>query len=220
MNNAKWNDTIRKPKNNGKPKNLVVLLHGYGANGHDLISLADHWRDALADTEFVAPDAPSPCAGAPFGRQWFGLYGISDQQREAEANQAAKDLDAYLDRLLIKRNLPHRSLALAGFSQGGMMALYVGLRRKNPPVAILSYSGALIGAESLMTANIEKPHVLLVHGEEDDVVPFEAMQHAKFILDRLNVPVKSLACPQTGHWINENGLRKGHEFLSLHLKAA
>jgi phospholipase/carboxylesterase len=211
---------VRKPQRGGKPRQLVVLLHGVGADGNDLIGLAPYWAPLLPEAEFVAPDAPFPCDMAPFGRQWFSLQDRSPDAILAGVRATAPILDTFLDHTLAARGLDAQHLALVGFSQGTMMALYVGLRRAAAPAAILGYSGALVGAGQLAQEVRSRPPVLLVHGDADEIVPFQALSHAVKGLRAAGVPVEQLVCPGVGHSIDEAGLRRGGEFLSRAFGAA
>jgi phospholipase/carboxylesterase len=211
---------VRKPQRGGKPRQLVALLHGVGADGNDLIGLAPYWAPLLPEAEFVAPDAPFPCDMAPFGRQWFSLQDRSPDAILAGVRATAPILDTFLDHTLAARGLDAQHLALVGFSQGTMMALYVGLRRAAAPAAILGYSGALVGAGQLAQEVRSRPPVLLVHGDADEIVPFQALSHAVKGLRAAGVPVEQLVCPGVGHSIDEAGLRRGGEFLSRAFGAA
>jgi len=209
----------RPPLAGGKPKSLVVLLHGLGSDGNDLIGLAPYWAPALTETEFLSPHAPFPCDMAPYGRQWFSLQDRTVEAIFAGVRAAAPILDGFLDDALKERGLDESRLALVGFSQGTMMALHVGLRRTNPVVGILGYSGRLIGTEVLAEEIRSRPPVLLVHGDADEVVPFESLAHSKKALSALQVPVETLARPGLGHSIDEVGLTRGGDFLRRRLAA-
>ena len=152
------------------PRHLVVLCHGVGADGHDLIDLGPHWGESLPDAAFSAPDAPEPYDGAPFGRQWWAIGDRDPARMAAGVARAQPMLDAYIDAELARLSLPSDAYALMGFSQGAMMVLYAGLRRATPPRAILAFSGALVAPEALADRRNSAP-VLLVHGESDEVVP-------------------------------------------------
>jgi phospholipase/carboxylesterase len=201
------------PASGGAPRQLVVLLHGVGADGSDLIGLAPYWAELLPEAEFLSPDAPFPCDMAPFGRQWFSLQDRSPAAILAGVRATAPILDAFLDDALAARGLDDRSLALVGFSQGTMMSLYVGLRRATAPAGIIGYSGALVGANDLPHEIRVRPPVLLVHGDADEVVPPQALPMAVKALEAAGVPVDSLTRPGLGHGIDEIGLRDGGAFL-------
>jgi phospholipase/carboxylesterase len=204
---------VRKPASGGKPRRLVVLLHGVGADGNDLIGLAPYWAPALPDAEFVSPDAPFPCDMAPYGRQWFSLQDRSPSAILGGVRAAAPILDAFLDDALAARGLDASQLALVGFSQGTMMSLYVGPRRAKQLAGIVGYSGALIGADTLAQEIRSRPPMLLVHGDADEIVPPQALPLAVKGLTAAGVPVEQLVCPGVGHSIDEAGLRRGAEFL-------
>jgi phospholipase/carboxylesterase len=209
-----------KPASGGPPRRLVVLLHGVGSDGNDLIGLVPYWASVLPDAEFLSPHAPFPCDMAPFGRQWFSLQDRTSAAILAGVRATAPILDAFLDEALAARGLDASQLALVGFSQGTMMSLYTGLRRATAPAAIVGYSGALIGAELLSTEIRARPPVLLVHGDADEVVPVAALSHAVEALAAAGVPVEQLRCPGLGHSIDEEGLRRGGEFLRNAFAAA
>lgn len=192
---------------------LVLLLHGYGADGNDLIDLAPHWAQAVPDALFIAPHAPQDCDGGPYGRQWFSLEDRSPAALLAGIQSARPQLDALIEAECVAADLPPGAVALMGFSQGAMMALYTGLRRAVPPAGILAYSGRLIGEESLAAEIRARPPVLLVHGEADEVVPAKASRAAERALRAAGVPVESLYTPRLAHGIDEAGLSAGALFL-------
>jgi phospholipase/carboxylesterase len=201
------------PASGGEPKQLVVLCHGVGADGHDLIDLAPSWGHALPDAAFVAPDAPYPCDMAPSGRQWFSLADRTPARLEAGVRHVAPALDHFIAAELQRLSLPADAYALMGFSQGAMTSLYTGLRRATPPRAILAFSGNLLGANSLASELSGKPPVLLVHGEQDPVVPVEASRVAERTLSALGVPVQAIYPPALQHGIEETGITAAGELL-------
>jgi len=201
------------PASGGRVRQVVFLLHGVGADGHDLIDLAPGWSRAVPDALFVAPDAPEPYAGAPFGRQWFDLTDRSPAMLEAGIRAAVPALDAAIARECAAAGVPETHVALMGFSQGAMMALFAGLRRAVPPAAILAFSGGLIAPDSLGAERRGAPPVLIVHGEADEVVPVERGRAAEAALRAAGVPVETVYSPRLGHGIDEAGLAAGAIFL-------
>ena len=204
------------PKSGAVPKQIVLLLHGLGSNGQDLISLAPYWADAVPDAVFVSPDAPFPCDMAPGMRnsfQWFSLQSRDPQDMLSGVQTAQPLLDAYIDRLLDEFGVEDGQLALVGFSQGTMMSLYVGPRRKKQIAGILGYSGALIGAESLGAPEIQKPPVCLIHGQADDVVPVQAYHMARQVLEQNGFTVSGHTTPGLPHSIDGQGIEAGAAFL-------
>jgi phospholipase/carboxylesterase len=212
-------DGPRLEPRSGTAKKLVVFLHGYGADGNDLIERGRVWQPLLPDAAFVSPHAPEPCAGAPMGRQWFELTFRNPDERWRGVNAAGPILDRFLDAELARRKLPATALALVGFSQGTMMALHVGLRRAKPPAAIIGYSGLLVLPEGAEAKSIapqikSRPPVLLVHGDRDEVIPVQALLQATQDLAELEVPAEWHISSGIGHGIDQEGLRHGGEFLA------
>lgn len=195
------------PASGSTARQLVVLLHGLGADGNDLIGLAPHLAQRLPDATFVSPHAPFPCDMAPFGRQWFSLQDRTPAALDAGVRLAAPILDGFLDDELKRHGLSDDRLALLGFSQGTMTALFTGLRRTAPCAQIVGFSGVLIGSEHLADEIRSRPPVLLVHGEVDEVVPFSALAAAEATLAANQVPVEAHGRPGLGHGIDEVGLR-------------
>jgi phospholipase/carboxylesterase len=203
----------------GQVKRLVVFLHGYGADGKDLIDIGKAWQALLPDTAFVSPHAPERCSQAPTGRQWFPLFTRAQNERWEGVNKAAAVLDQFLDAELARRKLPPSALALVGFSQGTMMALHVGLRRAVPPAAIVGYSGIFVlpdkaKAEAVAGEIKGKPPVLLIHGDQDDLIPVQALMQGSQDLASLGVPVEWHVSSGVGHGIDQEGLRHGGMFLA------
>ncbi|HKM65310.1 MAG TPA: prolyl oligopeptidase family serine peptidase [Acidisphaera sp.] len=197
----------------GRARMLVVLCHGVGADGRDVIGLATHWAGVLPGAAFAAPHAPFPYDQAPFGRQWFSLADRSLASLEAGVRTAWPILDRFVDAELARLALPPDAYALAGFSQGAMMALFAGLRRDIAPRAILSFSGALIAPGALADERQNEAPVMLVHGTDDDVVPAQLTRHAEAVLHAEGIPVRMRLTPGLGHAIDEAGVAIGGTFL-------
>ncbi len=197
------------PQSGGPAKQLIVFLHGYGADGNDLIGIGAQWGASLPDAAFVSPHAPEACAMAPVGRQWFHLT-LRDPSEYWRGVVAARPaLDAFLDAELSRLGLTDKDMVLVGFSQGSMMAMHAGLRRKTPPAGIVAYSGLLAGPEHLQAELSGKPPVFLAHGTHDEVVPFALMGAAESALKAASVPVTSHAAQGMGHGIDATGLAMG-----------
>jgi phospholipase/carboxylesterase len=200
-------------------KRLVVFLHGYGADGNDLIDIGRAWQGLLPDTAFVSPHAPEACGQAPTGKQWFALFSRAANERWEGARKAAPVLERFIDAELTRRKLPPSALALVGFSQGTMMALHTGLRRAVPPAAIVGYSGVFVlpdeaKADAVAGEIKSKPPVLLIHGDQDDLIPVQALLQGAQDLAALAVPVEWHISSGIGHGIDQEGLRHGGAFLA------
>lgn len=200
------------PPLHGKASALVVLLHGYGADGNDLIGLAPHWQKLLPGAAFVAPHAPDRVPGAPAGFQWFPIPRLDPHEMRDGVALAAPRIGEFLDAELAHLELPPERLVLAGFSQGAMLALHLGLRR--PAAAIVGFSGLLAGPPP---AEGHKPPILLTHGGADDVIPAGAMFAAATSLGALGFGVQWHLAPGMGHGIDQEGLSLAGNFLAMAL---
>lgn len=201
------------PQGSSKPGHLVVLLHGYGADGNDLIGLAPLLGQLMPDVVFHAPNAPQPCEGNPFGYQWFGISRLDPAIALAGVRTAAPLLDAYLDETMAAYGLDESKTVLIGFSQGTMMALHVGLRRRKQLAGVIGFSGMLAGAELLQSELQNKPPVLLVHGDSDEMLPHTLTQRAAAALTGEGLQVGVHIAPGVGHSIDETGLQLAARFL-------
>jgi phospholipase/carboxylesterase len=199
----------RLPAARGPATHLVVLCHGYGADGNDLIGLAPHWQRIMPSVSFVAPNAPEPCDAGP-GYQWFPIARLDPAAMRRGVEQAAATLENFLETELARAGLGPDRLALVGFSQGTMMALHVGLKMK--PAAIVGFSGMLAAPPEPQT---EFPPVLLIHGDEDPMIPPDYLFASAAALGRAGVAVQWHISPRTPHAINEDGLVLGGLFLTL-----
>lgn len=206
----------------GQVKQLVVFLHGYGADGNDLIEIGKQWQHWLPDAAFVSPHAPSPCGMSPMGREWFPLTFRDPHERWRGVNAGQPVLDAFLDSELKRHSLSASALALVGFSQGCMMALHSGLRRAKPPAAILGLSGMLVlpdgqGPEVLhqekLAGKIGPTPILLTHGGADEVIPVDALFMSAEALGAAEIPCQWHLSPRMGHAIDGECLRQGGLFL-------
>jgi len=213
------NGASLKPQSGAAPKQIVLLLHGFGSSGSDMITLAPSWQQRLPDALFLAPHAPQH-SGFGAGYQWWGLADFSPPALAAGAAQAAPALDAFIDRKLGQYGLTEADLALVGFSQGTMMALQVGLRRPRQVAAIVGYSGVLVGTAGLRREQGAKPPVLLIHGDDDPVVPIAALHAAERDLKRLGIAVTTHISSGIGHSVDPVGLRLGGDFVRQALPAA
>lgn len=206
----------REPKS-GETRSVVVFLHGYGANGADLLGLADPLGEHLPDTLFVAPDAPEACAGAPMGFQWFPIPWIdnsSEEEAERGMVRAVDDLNAFLDALMVDEDVLPEQVVLFGFSQGTMMALHVAPRREDPVAGIVAFSGRLLSPETLKEEARVRPPVLLVHGDADDVVPPQSLPQAAEAMQEAGwQDVYAHVMKGTGHGIAPDGLSVALAFM-------
>ncbi|MCX7686043.1 MAG: prolyl oligopeptidase family serine peptidase [Acetobacteraceae bacterium] len=201
------------PARGGPPGCLVLLLHGYGADGADLIGLAEPWGRAVPGALFLAPDAPEPCDLAPWGRQWFPLSDMDPARLAEGVSRAVPAVQALAAEEAARHGIAPGRVALMGFSQGAMLALAAGLSADPPPACILAYAGALLAG-----LGAARPPVLLVHGEADTVVPAAASRAAASALQAAGVPVQALFRPALGHGIDEAGIAAGAAFLARHLR--
>ncbi|MCV2870570.1 dienelactone hydrolase family protein [Defluviimonas sp. WL0002] len=213
----------RKAAESGQPGALVIFLHGYGADGADLLGLADPLAPHMPNTVFVAPDAPEACRNNPFGRQWFPipwLDGSSEAEARTGMTRSVDDLNAFLDARLDDEGMRPDQMAIVGFSQGSMMALHVLPRRADPVAGIVAFSGRLLEPERLGPEAVSKPPVLLVHGDQDPMVPFEEMGLAGRALGEAGFDTYGHVMKGTGHGIAPDGLSVALAFLKDRLAGA
>jgi phospholipase/carboxylesterase len=200
----------------GEATHLVVLCHGYGADGNDLIGLAPHWQQLLPTVAFAAPNAPERCAGSPMGYQWFPISRLDPGEMAKGVESAAPVLNDFIDAELARLGLPGERLALVGFSQGTMLSLHVGLRRAAKPAAIVGYSGLLAGTPPQLGA--DAPPILLAHGDADPMIPADALFMSAGALGRAGASVQWHLSAGLGHSIDKTGLVLGGEFLAMALR--
>jgi phospholipase/carboxylesterase len=207
----------RRPAVSGTTRSVVVFLHGYGADGADLLGLADPLGPHMRDTVFIAPDAPEKCAGNPFGFQWFPipwLDGSSEEDMARGAAQSARDINAFLDQVLEQEGITPSQLVVFGFSQGTMMALQVLPRRAEPVAGIVAFSGRVLEPEIFADAVISRPPVLLVHGDQDEMVPMGHFHEAGEALERAGFTTYGHVMNGTGHGISPDGLSVAFSFMA------
>ncbi|NSX55421.1 alpha/beta hydrolase [Parasulfitobacter algicola] len=207
----------RRAALSGDTRSVVVFLHGYGANGADLLGLADPLAEHLPDTMFIAPDAPEACAGAPMGYQWFPIPWI-DGSSEEDANigmiAAVDDLNAFLDGVMVDEDILPEQLLVLGFSQGTMMALHVAPRREDAIAAVVGFSGRLLNPDLLPDETVSKMPILLVHGDQDDVVPVQSLpEAAQALQDAGFKDVFAHIMKGTAHGIAPDGLSVALAFM-------
>ncbi|MCP3969335.1 MAG: prolyl oligopeptidase family serine peptidase [Rhodobacteraceae bacterium] len=209
-------ESARRAAASGTTKSVVVFLHGYGADGADLLGLADPLAEHLPDTVFLAPNAPERCVNNPMGYQWFPvpwLDGSSEESADASMMQSVEDLNAYLDNVLTDEAVTHGQLILFGFSQGTMMSLHVAPRRAEAVAGVVGFSGRLLQPESLAEEARVKPPVLLVHGDQDDMVPIQSLPEAGNALTEAGFEVFAHVMKGTGHGIAPDGLSVALAFI-------
>ena len=209
-------DSARKGAPQGSAKRLVVFLHGYGADGADLLGLADPLGPHLPDTAFVAPNAPERCIGNPYGYQWFPIPwidGSSQEEADAGMQAAAGDLNAYLDAVMDEEGVDAANTILVGFSQGTMMSLHVAPRRDVSFEGVVGFSGRLLTPETLEDEVRQKPPILLIHGDADEVVPVSSLPDAGNALTAAGFEVFAHISKGTGHGIAPDGLQVALAFI-------
>ncbi|MDJ0685075.1 MAG: alpha/beta fold hydrolase [Alphaproteobacteria bacterium] len=201
------------PAAGGPPKQLVVLLHGVGADGADLIALAPHLAQAAPEAHFISPDAPFPCDMAPYGRQWFSLQDRDPAVMLSGVRMSAPHLDGFLDAQIARFGLQASDVALVGFSQGTMMSLHVAPRRPEPLAGVIGFSGALLAPDLLAEEAVSKSPMLLIHGDADEIVPVQATPAAASALQDVGFDVETLIAPGVPHGIDPTGLNRAKAFL-------
>ena len=206
----------RRAAKSGSVSSAVVFLHGYGADGTDLLGLADTLAPHLPNTVFRAPDAPQRSTVNPFGYQWFPIPwmdGASEAEMHAGFQRSVADIDLYLDRVLSEEGIDHSALVLFGFSQGTMMSLHVAPRRACSLAAVVGFSGRLLNPLILAEEVKSKPPILLVHGDQDEVVPFASLSEASDSLVGLEFEVRTYVMKGVGHGISPDGLGVAQGFI-------
>ena len=212
------NTITLEPLSKKKPKNAVILCHGYGGDGKDISILAGYWRSYLPDTIFICPDAPEKCAASPTGYQWFDLLDQSPDQILSKSLVAESKLNEFIDEVLKKYNLISNQIIIGGFSQGCMLTLQTGIKRKDKINSIIGYSGKIINAEHLSKNLNSRPNILLMHGEQDQVVTVDAFLEAKDFFGKNNYAIESKLFKDCEHRIPTEGSSLGLQFIKKHFK--
>ena len=208
--------SARKGAAQGSATSAVIFVHGYGANGADLLGLADPLAPHMPGTAFYGPDAPENCAGNPFGFQWFSIPWMDGSSEEAARQgqaQAAADLNAFVDRVIADEGLEPSAVALVGFSQGTMMSLHIAPRRDAPLAAVVGFSGRLLDPGALAAETVSRPPVLLIHGDADPVVPIQSLPEAADALVAAGFETYAHVCKGLPHSIDNEGLSLALGFL-------
>ena len=207
------NTTILDPFSEGKPKNAVILCHGYGGDGKDISLLASYWRTYLPNTLFVCPDAPEKCAVSASGFQWFDLMDQTKDQVLVKSLVAEIKLNTLIDEVIEKNDLTNEKIALGGFSQGCMISLQTGLKRKDKINSIIGYSGKIIDKKHLENNIISRPNIILMHGDKDEIVPVSFLLEAKDFFNKKNYEITTKIFKNCEHRIPTEGTSLGLEFL-------
>ena len=211
------NTTVINPISKQKPKNAVILCHGYGGDGNDISILANYWKNYLPDTIFLCPDAPEKCAVSSVGYQWFDLMDQSKQQILTKSLVAEMKLNQLIDEVKVQNNLEANKIILGGFSQGCMISLQTGIKRKDKINSIIGYSGKIIDTEHLSKNIVSRPKVILMHGDKDEIVPINFFLEAKEFFIKNNYPVELKSFKNCEHRIPQEGSSLGLDFIKKNL---
>ena len=208
---------VLEPLSKIKPKNAVILCHGYGGDGKDISILAGYWRTYLPDTIFICPDAPEKCEASPSGFQWFDLTDQDPEQILSKSLVAENKLNKIIDEVKEGYNLLANQIIIGGFSQGSMISLQTGIKRKDKINSILGYSGKIIDLEHLSKNIVSRPNIFLMHGDIDQVVPVDGLLEAKNFFNKNNYEIKTKIFKDCEHRIPMEGSSLGLQFIKKHL---
>ena len=212
------NTIVLEPLSKGKPKNAVILCHGYGGDGKDISILANYWRAHLPDTIFICPDAPEKCSVSPSGFQWFDLIDQSPEQILSKSLVVENKLNKLIDEVKEKNNLKASEISIGGFSQGCMITLQTGIKRQDQINSIIGYSGRIVSTDHLEKNIISKPNIILMHGDLDQVVPIDAFLEAKDFFAKNNYDIETKIFKNCEQKIPLEGSSLGLQFLKKHFK--
>ena len=211
------NTTILEPLSNKKPKNVVILLHGYGGDGKDISILASYWKQHLPETLFICPDAPEKCAASPTGFQWFDLSDQSPEQTLSKALVAEIKINKLIDEVKFKNNISASQIAISGFSQGCMIGLQTGIKREDKINSIIGYSGKILDVAHLKKNIVSKPNIILMHGDIDQIVTIDSLLEAKDFFNKNEYVIETKIFKNCEHRIPIEGSSLGLQFLKKHL---
>ncbi len=210
------NTIILEPLSKEKPKNAVVLCHGYGGDGKDISILASYWRAHLPETIFLCPDAPEKCAASPMGLQWFDLMDQKPEQILSKSLVAESKLNKLIDEIKLEYDLPAGKIIIGGFSQGCMLTLQTGIKRKDKINSVIGYSGRIISTEHLSKNIVSRPNILLMHGDLDQIVTIESYLEAKEFFGKNNYKIETKIFKNCEHRIPTEGSSLGLQFIKKH----
>ena len=211
------NSIILEPLSKKKPKNAVILCHGYGGDGKDISILASYWKAHLKDTIFICPDAPEKCAASPTGFQWFDLLDQTSEQILSKSLVAEIKLNKFIDEVKDENNLFANQIAIVGFSQGCMISIQTGIKRKDKINSIIGYSGKIINTDHLGKNIISRPNIILMHGDIDQVVPIDGFLEAKNFFLQKDYSIETHIFKNCEHRIPTEGSSLGLQFIKKHL---
>ena len=211
------NTIVLEPLSEKKPKSAVILCHGYGGDGKDISILANYWRAHLPDTIFICPDAPEKCAASPTGFQWFDLMDQAPEQVLSKSLVAENKLNKLIDEVKDKNNLLADQIVIGGFSQGCMISLQAGIKRKDTINSIVGYSGRIIDAAHLGKNIVSMPNIILMHGDIDQIVPVNSFLEAKDFFNKNNYKIESHIFKNCEHRIPTEGTSLGLQFIKKHM---
>tara|TARA_Y100000992_G_C21243991_1_gene482254 strand:- start:743 stop:1396 length:654 start_codon:yes stop_codon:yes gene_type:complete len=211
------NTIILEPLSKAKPKNAVILCHGYGGDGKDISILASYWKAHLPETIFICPDAPEICAASPSGYQWFDLMDQTSDQILSKSLVAETKLNKLIDEVKLKNNLTANNIVIGGFSQGCMISLQTGIKRKDKINSVIGYSGKIINIEHLSKNLISRPNIMLMHGDKDQVVTIDGLLEAKNFFNKNDYQIETKIFENCEHRIPAEGSSLGLQFIKKHL---
>ena len=211
------NTIVLKPLSKAKPKNAVILCHGYGGDGKDISILASYWKSYLPETIFICPDAPEKCAASPTGFQWFDLTDQTPEQILSKSLVAEIKLNKLIDEIKEEYNLLANQIVISGFSQGCMISLQTGIKREDKINSIIGYSGKIINLEHLSKNIVSRPNIILMHGDIDQVVTIDGLLEAKDFFAKNDYKIETKIFKNCEHRIPTEGSSLGLQFIKKHL---